>query len=394
MFQFQFIMEKLKRKKKATGVRKTRKASIPVKVILLLNIIVVLPLLCFYLAAYIPPDRFWPIAFIGLVYPLLVIVNLLFMIFWLILVRKYFIISLLVILLGWPQILTHIRFNGPAEIKNNQSEIKVMSYNVRLFNLYNWKDSKLRISRDKIFDLIYTEAPDILCIQEFYAGDKRHFNVIDTLLSFQQTKYFHVSYIRKKNRQTPFGIAIFSRFPIIHNQEITSNTPGNNFCIFSDLLIGKDTIRVINTHLESIRFGREDYLFVSDIASNRTENHNISEGSLKIFGKVRRAYRKRAEQARTVRAEIEKSPYPVILCGDFNDTPSSYTYHKVAQKLEDAFVGAGNGMGKTYAGIFPSFRIDYIFHDTVFSAYKFRTIKADYSDHYPVTTMLEWTNPR
>ena len=109
---------------------------------------------------------------------------------------------------------------------------------------------------------------------------------------------------------------------------------------------------------------------------------------------MRTAYRKRAEQARTVRAEIEKSPYPVILCGDFNDTPSSYTYHKVAQKLEDAFVEAGNGMGKTYAGIFPSFRIDYIFHDTIFSANQFRTIKADYSDHYPVTTMLEWTNPR
>lgn len=393
MLQFQLIMEKLKRKRKAAGVGKMRKTSIPVKLLLLLNVIMALLLLCSYLAAYVPPDRFWPIAFVGLAYPVLVIVNLLFVIFWLILMRKYFIISLLTIALGWSYILTHIRFNSPTEIVNEQSTIKVMTYNVRLFDLYNWKDSKSRVTREKIFDLIYTEAPDIICFQEFYGGDESHYNVIDTLLSFQQAKYFHVSYIRKKNRQTPFGIAIFSRFPIIHNQEVTSNTSGNNFCIYSDLLIGKDTVRVINTHLESIRFGREDYLFVSDIASNRTENHSISEGSLKIFGKMRSAYRKRAEQVRAVRAEIEKSAHPVILCGDFNDTPSSYAYHKVAQKLEDSFVEAGTGMGKTYAGIFPSFRIDYIFHDTAFSAYQFRTIQAEYSDHYPVTTLLERNHP-
>jgi endonuclease/exonuclease/phosphatase family metal-dependent hydrolase len=394
MFQFQLVMVKQKQKKKTTGVKKKVKSSVPLKLFLVLNILVVLPLLCSYFAAYLPPDRFWPIAFIGLAYPVLVILNLLFTIFWLILVRKYFIISLLAIALGWPHILTHIRFNTPVDAGNKMPKIKVMSYNVRLFDLYNWKDNKSRATRDKIFNLINTEAPDIICFQEFYGGDERHFNVMDTLLSFQQAKNYHVSYIRKKNRQTPFGIAIFSRFPIIHNQEVTSNTSGNNFCIFSDLYIGKDTVRVINTHLESIRLGREDYLFVSDLASNRTEKLSISEGSLKIFGKMRSAYRKRAEQVRAVRAEIDKSPYPVILCGDFNDTPSSYAYHQVAQKLKDSFVEAGSGMGKSYSGILPSFRIDYIFHDTAFSAYQFRTIQAEYSDHYPVTTFLEWNQPR
>lgn len=387
------MMKKPQQKKKATGARKTRKASIPVKLFLLLNILAVFPLLCSYLAPYVPPDLFWPVAFIGLAYPVLVIVNLLFVIFWLILLRKYFIISFLAIALGWPHILTHIRFSSPKDTENKESLIKVMSYNVRLFDLYNWKDSKSMATRDKIFNLIYDESPDILCFQEFYGGDKHHFNVMDTLLRFQKDKYFHISYIRKKNRQTPFGIAIFSRFRIIQNQEVTSNTSGNNFCIFSDLIIRDDTVRVINTHLESIRLGREDYLFVSDLASNRSENHSFGEGSLKIFGKMRSAYRKRAEQVRAVRAEIEKSPYPVILCGDFNDTPSSYSYHKVAQKLEDAFVDAGTGMGKTYSGILPSFRIDYIFHDTAFSAYQFHTIQAEYSDHYPITTMLKLNHP-
>ncbi len=387
-------MEKQKQKNKSAGVRKMRKVSIPVKLFLLLNTLAVIPLLISYLAAYVPPDVFWPVAFIGLAYPILVIINLLFVIFWVILVRKYFIVSLLAIALGWPHLLTHIRFNSHEDLAHKHPKIKVMSYNVRLFDLYNWKDSKSRVTRDKIFDLINAEAPDIICFQEFYKGDKRHFKVMDTLLTFQQAKYYHVSYIRNKKGMTPFGIAIFSRFPIINNKAVTSHTSEYNFCIYSDVLIGADTVRVINTHLESIRLGREDYLFVSDLAANKTENHSISKGSLKIFGKMRTAYSKRAEQVRAVRTEIEKSPYPVILCGDFNDTPSSYAYHKVAQKLKDSFVDAGIGIGKSYSGILPAYRIDYIFHDTAFSAYQFRTIKAEYSDHYPVTTLLMRNHPR
>jgi endonuclease/exonuclease/phosphatase family metal-dependent hydrolase len=134
--------------------------------------------------------------------------------------------------------------------------------------------------------------------------------------------------------------------------------------------------------------GKEDYLFVSDLASNRTENHDIGLGSRKIFGKMRSAYIKRAEQVRSVRLEIDRSPYPVILCGDFNDTPASYVYHKIEQKLEDSFVEAGNGTGSSYAGILPAFRIDYIFHDTSFTAHNYKTLDANFSDHYPITTLL------
>jgi endonuclease/exonuclease/phosphatase family metal-dependent hydrolase len=382
-------MAKQNPRKKASGSGKNRKVSVPAKLLLFLNTLAVIPLLGSYLAAYVPPDKSWLLAFLGLAYPALVLINLLFVVFWLFLLRKYFLISLCAILIGWSYIGAHIRFNKQVSDENLRGQIKLMSYNVRLFDLYNWKDSKSRATRDKIFDLIYTESPDILCIQEFYGGDKRHFNVLDTLLSFQKARFCHVSYIKGNRPDLHVGIAIFSKYPIINNQEVTYENSKDNFCIYSDLLIGKDTVRVINTHLESIRLGKEDYLFVSDLASNRTEKHNISLGSRKIFGKMRSAYQKRAEQVLSVRKEIEKSPYPVILCGDFNDTPSSYVYHKINQKLDDAFVEAGFGMGKSYAGIIPLFRIDYIFHDTNFVAQNFKTLDVEFSDHYPITTFLK-----
>jgi endonuclease/exonuclease/phosphatase family metal-dependent hydrolase len=381
-------MAKLKPRKKVSGTEKKRKVSISAKLFLFLNALAVLPLLGSYLAAYIPPESFWPVAFLGLAFPALVFINLLFVFFWLFLMRKYFLISLVTILIGWTHIWAHIRFNPQINADDLSGKIKIMSYNVRLFDLYNWKDSKSKATRDKIFDLIKTESPDIFCLQEFYGGDKRHFDVLDTLLSFQNAKYYHISYIKSKQSELPIGIAIFSRFPIIRNQKVTYTSSKDNFCIYSDLLIGHDTVRVINTHLESIRLGREDYLFVSDLASNRTENHDIGLGSKKIFGKMRSAYRIRAEQVKVVRETIDHSPYPVILCGDFNDTPSSYVYHKIEQKLDDAFVEAGYGMGKSYAGILPSFRIDYIFHDSAFTAFNFRTLNAEFSDHYPITAFL------
>jgi endonuclease/exonuclease/phosphatase family metal-dependent hydrolase len=388
------MMAKQSPKQKISKAGKKRKVSISAKLFLFLNALAVLPLLGSYLAAYIPPESFWPVAFLGLAFPALVFINLIFVFFWLLLLRRYFLISLLALLVGWSHIGAHLRFNSKVNADNLAGKIKIMSYNVRLFDLYNWKDSKSKVTRDKIFDLIYSESPDILCIQEFYGGDKRHFNVLDTLLSFKCAKYSHVSYIKSKRSDLPIGIAIFSKYPIIRNKEVTYENSKDNFCIYSDLLIANDTVRVINTHLESIRLGREDYLFVNDLASNHTENHDIGLGSKKIFGKMRSAYIKRAEQVRSVRKEIEQSPYPVVLCGDFNDTPSSYVYHKISQKLDDAFVEAGYGMGKSYAGVIPLFRIDYIFHDISFVAYNFITLDAEFSDHYPITSLLVRKHPR
>ena len=140
-------------------------------------------------------------------------------------------------------------------------------------------------------------------------------------------------------------------------------------------------------HLQSIAFSKDDYKYIDDL-QNDVETEDI-EHSKSIINRLKRAYIKRAKQAELIHASIASSPYPVIVCGDFNDTPASYAKNKIATDLEDAFVESGNGFGRSYIGKFPSFRIDYILHSKEFESYHFRTIKEEYSDHYPIVCYLE-----
>ena len=140
-------------------------------------------------------------------------------------------------------------------------------------------------------------------------------------------------------------------------------------------------------HLQSIAFIKEDYKFIEAIQNNK-ETENI-EPSKNIIKRLKRAFIKRSSQANLIAAHIEDCDYPVIVCGDFNDTPNSYCYKTISNKLNDAFVSSGNGFGRTYTGIFPSFRIDYILYSNAFKSYKYKTIQKKFSDHYPVSTYLE-----
>ena len=108
--------------------------------------------------------------------------------------------------------------------------------------------------------------------------------------------------------------------------------------------------------------------------------------------KFRQAFVQRAGQVREIRQIIADSPYHVILCGDFNDTPASFTYKVLGHELHDAFVDSGRGIGRTYIGKLPSFRIDYIFHSETFDSYNFETMDFRYSDHLPIVCDLVKTN--
>jgi endonuclease/exonuclease/phosphatase family metal-dependent hydrolase len=129
---------------------------------------------------------------------------------------------------------------------------------------------------------------------------------------------------------------------------------------------------------------------VSELRAYSEEQEVLSKGIRSIARKLKRAFVQRASQARVVAGEIEKSPYPVIVCGDLNDTPSSYTYYTISNQLSDTFVTSGNGLSQTYAGALPSFRIDYIMHDkSRFSASDYSRIRSKLSDHYPVSATLK-----
>jgi len=358
--------------------------SIATKLMVAINLCFILLLLCSYLSLYVSPAKFWIIAFAGFAYPVFLLINIFFVLFWLVFLKRYFLLSLIVILLGYNQIMTYVKFSGEDRKLSFENSLKVMTYNVRLFDLYNWRSESSKTTRSAIFELFKSESPDILCLQEYYSGAGKRANFADSICQKVGYTYRDIELINKENKGLPYGLAIFSKYPIIKTYKLEFPNSKVNFCHSCDINIGKDTIRVLNLHLESIKFGKEDYNFVSEITNTPAANDQLKKGSWSILSKMKFAYIKRAAQIESVAEFVRKSPYPVLLCGDFNDTPVSYSYRQISNELDDAFVNAGKGVGQTHTHILPMLRIDYIFHAKVLKCIEQKTIEKDYSDHFPV----------
>lgn len=259
-----------------------------------------------------------------------------------------------------------------------------------LFDLYNW--SKNKDTRNKILTSLFEINPDILCLQEFYNSDEENdFHNIDTITRLFNLSNYHVEYTATRRGLDHWGIVTFSKYPIINRGKIIFNTRSNNICIYTDLIIGQDTVRVYNLHLASIRFSKTDYKFIEEIQNDEDAKDEM-ENSKNILRRLKRAFVKRAGQAEKVIASLHGCRYKIILCGDFNDTPGSYSYHLFDKELNDAFVEKGNGLGVTYAGKFPHFRIDYIFHSKNMKCNSFERCDETYTDHYPITSYLNLKN--
>lgn len=366
-----------------------RKLHLFLKIILGLNLASAFFLLLSYLATHVSPANFTWLAFFGLAYPFLLLINFLFFVLWLVLRNKWSLLSLSVFLIGF----NHFRhffqitlWSGPNS--ESSTKIKVMSYNVRLFDLYNWVDNKT--TRNKIFEVLSREDADIYCFQEFFVRDGDDtFETRDSMKLFLRAKNVHegyTHYIPVSEQQ--FGLATFSVYPIVGKQLLKFENDKNNCVLITDIKIKNDTIRVFNVHLSSIRFQKADYEFIGDQENSKTWTR-LNDPDQKIYTRLKNAFVKRAEQVEIVELEISKSPHKVILCGDFNDTPISYAYRRLTRNLTDAFVESGNGIGNTYIGKFPSFRIDYILHSDELHSYDFNTLTEKLSDHHPITCTIE-----
>jgi endonuclease/exonuclease/phosphatase family metal-dependent hydrolase len=361
------------------------------RLMLFLNIIAVI-FLCFsYAASLISPEKIWWLALFGLGYGSLLFINFLFIVYWLILKNRKFLISFIFILIGISKAFNifeiHFLSKSPEQKTDGRFPVKVMSFNVRLFDLYNWTHNSE--TRQKIFRFLSSESPDIVCFQEYFTSDRKEngFNNNEDLKKIIPAPYSTIEYSTTMREVDHWGIATFSKYPIIYEQAIHFQKEGGNIFIFSDIVIGKDTVRVYNTHLESIRFRLQDYKFIENLGSDVEQDE--LEGSLHIISRLKRAFILRAKQVDVLHHHIMQSPYPVVLCGDFNDTPSSYTYSMISEGLNDAFRESGSGLGKTYAGAFPSFRIDYMLHDPKLKSMCYRTIHEKLSDHFPITCWID-----
>ena len=349
------------------------------------NIVVVTMLWFSGWSVNIDPNDFVIPAFLGLTYPIILLANLFFILLWLLFNKRYMLISIIGIFLSFSTFSNFFQINLKND-KNIGETIKVMTYNVRLFDLYNWSENKS--TRNKIFGLLDEADADIYCFQEFYQVDRKGvFTTRDTLITFLRANNYREAYTHKMRGNQYFGVATFSAYPIINSGVIEFSNDINNVCLYSDLKIKEDTIRVYNMHIASIRFSHDDYDFVEK-ANYKQDEKELKKGLKTIYHRLSDAFKKRSDQTKKVLAHINESPYETIVCGDFNDTPISFCYNSFSEYLIDSFKEAGNGIGNSYAGTMPSYRIDYVFHSERFKAHTYTTDKRKYSDHYPVIVEL------
>jgi len=358
------------------------------------NLLAVVLLLTADLAMIVPPTKLHFLALMALGFELFAITNLIFAVSWLFSSRKsWSVISVLALLISiTPLKATFSTSLNKSSLQSHSSEfneekplnsLRILTYNTHLLQ------NNTPIEHNDLLRYVRNSGADIVCMQEYAVyKDKRYptFQAVKNALTdlFPYT-YFDFSI---HNQRLQYGLAVYSKFPLIHKTTIPIHAEGNgaNYC---DVLVPTDnrtdTFRLFNNHLQS------NSLLPAEIDSLLSKNAGHYTLHSPLPTKLARAYTQRTEQVQTIRQFIDDSPYPVIVCGDFNDIPVSYTYHQLSRNLKDAFLTTSFlRTGHTFVKRGLGIRIDYILHSDLFNATDCRIDHVNYSDHYPVTTTLVW----
>ncbi|WP_396170355.1 endonuclease/exonuclease/phosphatase family protein [Flavobacterium sp.] len=337
------------------------------KMMFILNIVLTVSTFVAYVLPFLAPKLFPLLSVFTLFMPFFFILNGLFFLYWGVQFKKRMILSGLVLLMGITFINKFYKFSA-KEYPENEKDFTVMSYNVRLFNVFKW------VSRDDVPDNILTfineKNPDILCIQEY--SNSAHIDL----------KVYSHKYILMEGNQIKTAQAIFSKFPIIDQGNIVFPNSNNNV-VYVDIKKGKDIIRVYNMHLQSIKISPD----VSEIDENI---ETINQGkSQKMLYRISKAFKQQQQQAEIIKEHKKNCPYPSIICGDMNNSAFSYVYRNIKGSLNDTFEEAGVGFGATYKFRYYPARIDYIFADDKMKVKKFESFSDfENSDHYPIMAKL------
>lgn len=345
-----------------------------------------------YSAVYINPEVFQFPQFVGMAFPYILAIDILYVVVLLVLKRKAAFIVVGVVLLGIGFVRNTVQLNPSAYFSNgnrngtNDSAIKVMSFNVRLLDRYNWID-KNGNTREQIFKFLAFQSPDIVCFQEFYARYADSVNNETIISNELNASYIVHDYNTDEHwLKTDKGYVIFSRFKLENRRYIIDSANHINGITADAVVYGK-RIRVFNIHLKSIHLGYDDYSFI-DSLDHKNNSKNII-GFRNIYQKISSAYSERSMQAAAIDSMIKASPYPVVVCGDFNEPPVSYCYRKVRGDLKDAFCSSGTGFGTTMSLKFLKFRIDYILHSPELQSWGFQTHPEYLSDHNAISCFIK-----
>jgi endonuclease/exonuclease/phosphatase family metal-dependent hydrolase len=348
----------------------------------------------FYLSAclipFLPAGKFWIFAVAGLFFPLAVVLMLCFLVGWLIVKnRQWGLLCLIVLLPGWQQISVMAGFNSKKAFNyaKKPAMLRVLQWNVSSWGLSNKSQLPQTNYGPLTVALIKEQQADIICFQEFLERKDWYSKELN-LQAFKQMGYPYSYFVKSVNEsgELKSGVVIVSRYPITDTATyFYGEYDAAEHLIYADVQVQQQKIRIFTTHLQSVQFNNGEYTAVTKIKKRDKEG---LKDTRTIIHKLKYAYTYRQSEAELVHQKISESPYPVIICGDFNDVPNSYTYFKIRGNLQDAFVKKGTGFGRTFQYLSPTLRIDYILADKKFGVAQYRRIKVPYSDHYPIVADL------
>ena len=354
-----------------------------------LNILAGIALLLVCCTGFLNPGKYWYIAVLGVGLPFIILTLLIFIFFWWFFKSRWAFLSVALLLIGWSQI--HALFGFHLFTRFDQQKpagaLRILQWNVSRLDQMNLKRPGGDF-RKPILSFIQEMDPDVVCLEEFLESNNPH-EFPENIPYFTNILHYPYHFFARDHRRWDgvyeHGVIIFSRHPIVDTLRIRYSGPdslrASESLIHTDIDVNGQRIRVFATHLQSLRFDGNDYATIKSLPSGEEGSVSKSKGILKKF---RLGYTLRSKQAELVRREMDDSPYPAILCGDFNDIPNSFTYARIKGNRNDAFLSGGFGIGRTFASISPTLRIDYIFADPKFALLQFKKTKLPYSDHYPL----------
>lgn len=326
-------------------------------------------------APFISPISFWFVSLFGFIFPYIYVINIITLVFLIRAHKKVVYLHLLTLVFASFFITRNFAFNWKKDQANG---LKVMTWNVKCFDLYNWSHNKE--TAEKMMNLIRKENPDILCLQEFYTDSKEYFNLefIQHDLGYRYVHFKETTILRNRDR---WGIATFSKYPIDERDSLVFDHSKNNVCIISQVKYKGKKYQVFNAHMQSLHFGYNDYAYLEDLKKDiHTNNWQKSQS---ILSKLKTAYHNRSNQSLIISKAVQEAENPIV-CGDFNDIPMSFTYQNISKGMQDAFVAKGLGFSKSIDLFIPNLRIDYIFTSSKFKVNSYKVINKNLSDHYPL----------
>lgn len=331
------------------------------------------------LSPYINPWHFWIAALAGLAFPIIWVLNSVNLVFSFFADKRIFYVTLIYLMAGTPMMMRHFSISLKMGCDEETEQFSIMSFNVEGFNGISGKDKYT--GQKEIHSYINDKTPDIVCLQEYSMKGRKHGAFYKTLTENLHLSYKQLSGYNAEALSTSTILVTASKHEIL-NQGIVYSPDNEIFAIFSDILLGSDTVRVFNVHLQSVKLISEKQILKPE--RDQVLKKKSARNVISSVRKLKIAFRIRSHQSLILAGSIKASPYPVIVAGDFNDTPASFSFRTIGKSLKEAAYLRTNGFSRTYAESYYPLKIDHIFMDKSLNTCNFRRDKVELSDHYPV----------